>query len=573
MPSLKKLNLIHKINLLVLGIIVFLSVIISWGVMSNLTQNMREETIGMQNKNILVSASIFEHGLKGTFKVDGLVTNDVRFTLSEIPTFTEHSIVDDIGAITGETATLFIWDDETQDFWRKTTNIIKNDGNRAVNTPLGQKGAVYPYLVKGENFLGEAKILGKDYYTRYDPIFLEGTDKVVGILYVGLEKSQFLQKQANIFQLLVIISAVAAIVIVVVGSFLLREILAKPLRSITEQMRRLSSGEKDFEIKGVNRSDEIGDMSKALEVFRQNAIDVDNLQQEQIVQQKKVEEEKRKAALETAASFEDTIGRIVEGVEQASNEMQSMSVALSEALSKASSQSSSVASASQEVATNVQTVASAAEEMSASIREISGNVNETAHTAKQCASYAQTSQQSLEKLKSAVDEIDIVIQSINDVAEQTNLLALNATIEAARAGEAGKGFAVVASEVKSLANETHKMTEEISTKVGVMKASAEQTIDSVSDIIRQITSVDEKTENVAASIDEQSGTTMEISQSVSQIATGSGEVSQNIEQLQMVTNESAESTNQLRTAANDLMSEVSDLKNSIDGFLSKIRAG
>lgn len=571
--SLKKLKVTHKINLLVLGAIVFLSAIVAVGVSRGITNNLHEDTIEMQNQNILVSASVFEHGLGDVFAIEGLSTSKMRFTLSEIPTFSHHDIVDHIGAITGETATLFIWDEETQDFWRKTTNIIKDDGQRAVNTPLGKNGAVYPFLVKGEVFKGEAVILGKDYYTRYDPIFLKGTDKVIGILYVGLEKAQFLEKQTAIISLLAVIVTLSAIVIICIASFLLRQILSKPLQSITKQMTRLSNGEKDLKITGVDRFDEIGDMAKALEVFRQNALEVEQLQEKQILQQKKAEQEKHQAALDTAASFEESIGAIVGGVERASQEMQKMSVTLSEALSRASTQSSSMSSASQEVAGNVSTVASAAEEMSASIREISGNIRETARTAKQCASSAQTSQKGLEKLKSAVDEIDVVIQSINDVAEQTNLLALNATIEAARAGEAGKGFAVVASEVKSLANETHKMTEEIATKVEDIKASAEQTIESVSNIIHQITAVDEKTENVASAIEEQSSTTTEISRSVSQIATGTGEVSQSSEELQMLTTESAQSTEQFRNVANDLLSEITHLNESIDGFLAKIKVG
>ncbi len=98
-------------------------------------------------------------------------------------------MIDNIGRMTGETVTVFAWDDATKDFWRKTTNIVKPNGERAVGTPLGQNGAVYPVLTKGNTFRGEAVILGKPYYTIYEPIF-NANNKVIGILYAGVEKKR-----------------------------------------------------------------------------------------------------------------------------------------------------------------------------------------------------------------------------------------------------------------------------------------------------------------------------------------------------------------------------------------------
>lgn len=342
---------------------------------------------------------------------------------------------------------------------------------------------------------------------------------------------------------------------------------------LADLMERLTKGDTDIDLSALQTSDEIGAMAKHVEVFKTNAIEVKRMQQEQITQQEQAEEAKRQAALTMANKFQERIGIIVENVEIASSEVNRMSTALAESMSKASSQSTSVASASHEATTNVQTVAAAAEEMSATIKSIADNVSDTARTAQQSAATAEASQDYLVQLQNAVEDIGSVIEAINDVAEQTNLLALNATIEAARAGEAGKGFAVVASEVKSLANETHKMTDEISSKVQEIKDSAQKTIDSVKEIITQIGAVDEKTSGVAAAIEQQSNTTMEISQSVMQAAEGTSEVSKNIELVQAVTNEGADSTEKMNKASQDLLKQSQTLKEAIDGFLSEVRAG
>lgn len=336
-------------------------------------------------------------------------------------------------------------------------------------------------------------------------------------------------------------------------------------------MKGLTNGNTDVDLTSMKSSDEIGQMVEHVEVFKTNAIEVKRLERDKIEQEKQVEKSKKQAAQDMADSFEKRVGMIVEGFEKAALELQTMSNAIADATSQASTQSLSVANASQEATSSVQTVAAAAEEMSASINEISYNVMDTAEKAKQCASSAQISQDNLAQLQKAVGDIDSVIQSINDVAEQTNLLALNATIEAARAGEAGKGFAVVASEVKSLANETHKMTDEISNKVRDIKESAQYTIESVNNIITQIADVDNKTASVAGAIEQQSGTTSEISQSATHAATGTDAVSKNIADVQKVTEESAASTNRLKTAASDLLTQAGDLKMAINGFLQDIR--
>lgn len=365
-----------------------------------------------------------------------------------------------------------------------------------------------------------------------------------------------------------VIGIIAVILSLIIGRF-----IASNFASVINQTERLAEGDKSFEIKGAERGDEIGSLAKALQIFRKNALEVEKLQEEQKEAEQRQAEERKKAMQDLANQFETQVGEVIEKVDKSAKDLQSMATTLASAVEQTSQQSSAVAAASQEASSNVETVASAAEEMSASIREISQSVSKTASSAKTCADTATSSQAKLDELQKAVGEIDSVIQAINDVAEQTNLLALNATIEAARAGEAGKGFAVVASEVKELAGQTHKMTDEIAQKVEHIKLSATETIGSVGEIVRQITEVDEQTTSVSAAIEEQNSSTAEISRNVQQAAKGTDEVSRNINGIQEAANDSASSTEQLKSSSDDLAMQASNLKSAVDQFLVQVRTG
>lgn len=360
------------------------------------------------------------------------------------------------------------------------------------------------------------------------------------------------------------------LVITLLAAIIIGRMIKKGLEGTTSQMLQLADGDLSLEVQGTERQDEIGDMARALQVFKTNGIEAKKLEQQQQDNQKE-QLQKASQVSDAVADFETIIESISSQLNHSAQSLQSMSSQLSSAMDETDSQSSTVAAAALEASTNVQTVAAASEEMAMSVQEISRNVHDTAETAQQCSKAAEVSQNKLDGLQTAVGDIDAIIGAINDVAEQTNLLALNATIEAARAGEAGKGFAVVANEVKSLAGQTHKMTEEIQTKVSEIKVSADATIQSVNGILEQIQQVTDKTNSIASAVEEQNTTTIEISRNVQEAANGTSEVSQNIQMIQQSANESAQSSRELEGSASALAEQADTLRSSVDEFLHAVK--
>ena len=363
-----------------------------------------------------------------------------------------------------------------------------------------------------------------------------------------------------------------AILFGVIVAFLIARSIVGPLTSMTRAMGLLAGGNLEVEIPGRGKADEIGDMAKAIEVFKTNMIDTERMRAEQSEVEARQAESRKADMVRLADQFEQAVGEIVNTVSSASHQLEASAGTLTSTATRAQDLSTEVASASQEATANVQAVASATEELSSSVSEIARQVQESARIASDAVGQASRTNERVGELSKAAARIGDVVELISTIAGQTNLLALNATIEAARAGDAGRGFAVVASEVKALAEQTAKATGEIAQQVSGIQAATEESVGSIREISGTIARLSEISSTVAAAVEEQGAATQEISRNVQQAAHGTQRVSTNIGDVQRGASETGSASSQVLSAARSLSSDSNRLKQEVARFLNSVHA-
>jgi len=363
-----------------------------------------------------------------------------------------------------------------------------------------------------------------------------------------------------------------ALVLACLVGWIIGRSITNPLRRIIDVMQALTSGNLAISVSGVERKDEVGEVARAVEVFKDGLAETERLRKQQEEDKKRGEAERRQAMLDLAQRFEGSVGGVVEGVSAAATELQATAASMSSTAEQTTRQSTAVAAASEETTRNVQTVASATEELSASIGEISGQVSESTRIVGEAVSQANTTNEKVRGLAEAAQRIGDVVSLINDIASQTNLLALNATIEAARAGEAGKGFAVVASEVKTLATQTAKATDEIAAQVRAIQEATQSSAGAIAGIAGTIHRVSEISTAIASAVEEQGAATQEISRNVQQAAQGTQEVAANIGGVTEAATQTGAAAKQVLESAGELSKNGTLLKTQVAEFLRMVRA-
>ena len=371
------------------------------------------------------------------------------------------------------------------------------------------------------------------------------------------------------------------IVMLAIGSFLLGAVLAlllgrqisRPMTAMCKAMRELAGGNFDVVLPGLGRKDELGEMAAAVEEFKIQAVAKAERDAAALDAQNKASAAGRRAELiRFADEFEANVGSIVANVSASAVQLEASAGTLTRTAETTQDLSGQAAGASEQASSNMQSVAAATEELSASVGEIGRQAQESNRIAEAAVLQAQQTDGRIGKLSRAAQEIGDVVKLITAIAEQTNLLALNATIEAARAGDAGRGFAVVASEVKSLASQTAKATDEISTHIAGMQGATQESVAAIKEIGGTIGQISSIASTIASAVEEQSAATQEIARSVQNVAEGTGEAAVNIMEVNRGAAETGSASANVLDAARSLSSESSRLREELNRFMSNIRA-
>ena len=378
--------------------------------------------------------------------------------------------------------------------------------------------------------------------------------------------------------------------------------IVSPLTKIMTSMTELSEGNLEADVPFTDYGSEIGEMSGAVHVFKINAIERVRLEEEakitsisQEESDKKAAEEQRNAEkikiseeqrlekessekrladrLEMAQRFEDRVGGVLKTLSSSVTELNTTSESMNQSATTMKTESVSAAAATSQAGQNVQLVASAAEEMTASVQEISNQVANATNASRNALNSVTNASERVNHMATSSDKISEIIMLINDIAEQTNLLALNATIEAARAGEAGKGFAVVASEVKNLASQTATATDEIRKQINEMQETTSHTVSAVQEISVTIGELDEISAAIAIAMEQQAAAMQEISRNSLEAATGTETAGSNVITVSKLAEENGEAASDVLNASTELSGQASILKVAVDEFLTEIRTG
>ncbi len=448
---------------------------------------------------------------------------------------------DKLKELCGGAATIFMGD------VRVSTNVLKGDGARAVGTRL--EGPPYDAVFKdGKSYRGEAQILGVPYFTTYEPI-RDGKGEIIGALFVGVQKSEFF---AMLDKMKIVVVGLSLLILALASlcSGLFVQRLFKPLNRVLEQLKRLAGG--DLTVRcDIRSQDELGILSGEI-----NAM-ADNLQKtlEQVVQCSS-------QVAAAAGQLYTTSDQMATGAEEVAAQTGTVATAGEE-----------MAMTSTEISHNCATAAQVA--MQANDRALAGAkvVEGTVAVMNRIAAQVRATAQTVEGLGARGDQIGEIIGTIEDIADQTNLLALNAAIEAARAGEQGRGFAVVADEVRALAERTTRATREIGEMIKAIQSETRGAVTAMDQGVKEVEAGTGEAARSGEALQEILDQINNVVAQVNQIAVAAeqqtaitGEISNNIHQITEVVQGTAKGAQESATAASQLSGLAEEMQRLVEQF-------
>jgi methyl-accepting chemotaxis protein len=360
-------------------------------------------------------------------------------------------------------------------------------------------------------------------------------------------------------------------VVAVASRFILRRVSGR-ISALSGALDRLARGELDIDVTRLAGADEIGDMVRATEVFKENAAAVKRLEKEQVEARARAEAEKREEMQRLAAEFERQVLGVVDAVAAASTELQYSAQSLTSTATESTLQASQVSRVVDVSASSVQTVVTASEQMATSASEIAGQVSQAATVVRLADERAREADQTMRELSNSASKIGEVVHLITEILFQTNLLALNATVEAARAGEAGRGFAVVAAEVKRLAGQTAKATSDISAQINGIRKATDGAVGALRSISQTIGEMNQISAVISSSVEQQTMAVREINRNTAEVADGTRGVTTAVAVMRQGATATGVAAEQSLGAAKELGHQASRLREEVRHFIDNLRA-
>jgi methyl-accepting chemotaxis protein len=393
----------------------------------------------------------------------------------------------------------------------------------------------------------------------------------VGILYVGIPLAPLDTMLWHAITMMTIAAVLGALLVLVLTMLTVRG-ATRPLRSVTNSLTSLAEGKPHIQIDHVDRYDEIGEIARTLGVFKNNSLERRRLEAERKAAEQQAGEERKAELRSFVDNFQTNVGGIIDNVLNSSSQFEAAAKQLTDTARTTAHLSKDSADASEKASEHVRNAAAASEELSSSITEISRQVQESNAVAATAVQQATQTDERIADLSKAGDRIGDVVKLITSIAEQTNLLALNATIEAARAGDAGRGFAVVAQEVKTLAGQTAKATDEISSHIVNMQSATQESVSAIRAIGQTISRISNIATSIAAAVEEQGAATQEIARSVQAAASVTTDVAANVGNVAHGANETGITSDEIFKSAQALSDDSLHLKAEVSRFLDGVRA-
>jgi methyl-accepting chemotaxis protein len=371
--------------------------------------------------------------------------------------------------------------------------------------------------------------------------------------------------------LLLVVAFASILAALGVSTLYVQRRLVQRLISISNAMRRLASGEIDSAVPSISTNDEMGEMSRALQVLRAGEIERRELIQRERSEQ--TAQQRRASSIDGMIDeFRATVTSVVTSLMDHAAAMETTARGLSSIASEADAQARAVSDSSEATSNNVQTVADATEELGVSIHEIYEQAAQTRGVVNRAAGIARSAHELGDHLSAGANRIGNVVKLIRNVAEQTNLLALNATIEAARAGPAGRGFAVVASEIKQLASQTAHATEDITTQIAAIQTSTVEAVKVIQSINAVTDDIARFTTAVASSVEQQNNAAQMITRNVHGAAAGVQDLAGSMTHVTKAIGETNRFASEVLAVAHTLSAQTSTIEKAVEYFLKRVTA-